>query len=128
QVNDEYGHDVGDKVLKEVANIIKNTIREADLAIRYGGEEFMVLLMDVNPEKAAEIAEKIRKRVENKVIAIGSITLRKTVSIGVSVFPVDSEHFWQCIKFADVALYKAKEEGRNKVVRFEKDMWQSEEY
>lgn len=115
-------------MLKEVANIIKNTIREADLAIRYGGEEFMVLLMDVNPEKAAEIAEKIRKRVENKVIAIGSITLRKTVSIGVSVFPVDSEHFWQCIKFADVALYKAKEEGRNKVVRFEKDMWQSEEY
>ena len=128
QVNDEYGHDVGDKVLKEVANIIKNTIREADLAIRYGGEEFMVLLMDVNPEKAAEIAEKIRKRVENKVIAVGSITLRKTVSIGVSVFPVDSEHFWQCIKFADVALYKAKEEGRNKVVRFEKEMWQSKEY
>ncbi len=128
QVNDEYGHDVGDKVLKEIANIIKNSIRESDLAIRYGGEEFMVLLMDVNPEKAVEIAEKIRKRIENKIIAVGSITLRKTASIGVSIFPIDSDQFWQCIKFADVALYKAKEEGRNRVVRFRKEMWESEEY
>ena len=128
QVNDEFGHDVGDKVIKEIASIIKSSIRDADIAIRYGGEEFLVLLIDVDPDKINDIAEKIRKRVENKVINAGTTTLRKTVSIGTSVFPIDSDQFWQCIKFADVALYKAKETGRNKVVRFTKDMWQSEEY
>jgi diguanylate cyclase (GGDEF)-like protein len=55
-------------------------------------------------------------------------TLRKTISIGVSEFPKDTESFWQGIKFADVALYKAKETGRNKVVRFTKEMWTTEEF
>ncbi|MBK3331586.1 diguanylate cyclase [Persephonella atlantica] len=128
QINDKYGHDVGDIVLKKVADVIRNTVREADIVIRYGGEEFMVLLIDVQEGKSEEIAEKIRKRVENTVINTDGISLKKTVSIGVSEFPKDSDRFWQCIKFSDVALYKAKESGRNMVVRFRKEMWEREEY
>jgi diguanylate cyclase (GGDEF)-like protein len=128
QVNDVYGHDAGDKVLVEVAKTIKSSIRESDIAVRYGGEEFLVLLMDVQPGSSVHVAEKIRKAVESKVIDIGTAQLKKTISIGVSEFPVDSDRIWQCIKFADVALYRAKEEGRNRVVRFTEDMWAKAEY
>jgi len=128
QVNDQYGHDVGDNVLKRVADILNKSVRESDIVVRYGGEEFMVLLVDVEKGKSIEIAEKIRKKVENMVIHTDGVTLKKTISIGVSEFPHDSDRFWQCIKFADIALYKAKETGRNKVVRFEKSMWEREEY
>jgi diguanylate cyclase (GGDEF)-like protein len=128
QVNDTYGHDAGDKVLMEVAKTIKSSIRESDIAVRYGGEEFLVLLIDVQPGSTVHVAEKIRKAVESKVIDIGTARLRKTVSIGVSEFPVDTDKIWQCIKFADIALYKAKEEGRNRVVRFTADMWTEAEY
>jgi diguanylate cyclase (GGDEF)-like protein len=128
QVNDVYGHDAGDKVLVEVVKTIKSSIRESDIAVRYGGEEFLVLLMDVQPGSTVHVAEKIRKAVESKVIDIGTAQLKKTISIGVSEFPVDSDKIWQCIKFADVALYKAKEEGRNRVVRFTEDMWAKAEY
>jgi diguanylate cyclase (GGDEF)-like protein len=128
QVNDVYGHDAGDKVLVEVTKTIKSSIRESDIAVRYGGEEFLVLLMDVQPGSAVHVAEKIRTAVESKVIDIGTAQLKKTISIGVSEFPVDSDKIWQCIKFADVALYRAKEEGRNRVVRFTADMWAKAEY
>jgi len=128
QVNDTYGHDVGDEVLKEVAKAIKESIRESDIPIRFGGEEFLVLLVDVQPGYSVQVAEKIRKAIENKVINVGVVNLKKTVSIGVSEYPLDSEKLWQCIKFADVALYRAKEEGRNRVVRFSPDMWKSAEY
>jgi diguanylate cyclase (GGDEF)-like protein len=128
QVNDTYGHDAGDKVLMEVAKTIKSSIRESDIAVRYGGEEFLVLLIDVQPGSTVHVAEKIRKAMENKVIDIGTAQLKKTISIGVSEFPVDTDKIWQCIKFADIALYKAKEEGRNRVVRFTADMWTESEY
>lgn len=128
QVNDVYGHDAGDKVLVEVAKTIKSSIRESDIAVRYGGEEFLVLLMDVQQGYSVHVAEKIRKAVEGKVIDIGTAQLKKTISIGVSEFPVDTDKIWQCIKFADIALYKAKEEGRNRVVRFTADMWTRAEY
>jgi len=128
QVNDVYGHDAGDKVLVEIAKTIKSSIRESDIVVRYGGEEFLVLLMDVQPGYAVHVAEKIREAVERKVIDIGTARLKKTISIGVSEFPVDTDKIWQCIKFADIALYKAKEEGRNRVVRFTADMWTETEY
>jgi len=122
-VNDTYGHDAGDMVLMEVAKTIKSSIRESDIAIRFGGEEFLILLMDVQPEYSVHVAERMRSAVESKVIDIGTAQLKKTISIGVSEFPVDTDKIWQCIKFADVALYRAKEEGRNRVVRFTADMW-----
>ncbi len=128
QVNDTYGHDMGDKVLKEVANVISKSIRESDIVIRFGGEEFIVLLMDIEKGKSEEVAEKIRKAVENHSIEAFGIVLKKTVSIGASEFPVDTDKIWQCIKFADIALYKAKESGRNQVVKFRPEFWQGEEY
>ncbi|GAB6066636.1 GGDEF domain-containing protein [Aquifex pyrophilus] len=130
EVNDTFGHDAGDEVLRQVAKAIKESIRKSDYLIRYGGEEFLVLLTDVKDGYAEQVAEKIRKRIEETPIKLPNGTvIRKTVSIGVSEFPKDCNgKFWQCVKFADVALYKAKEEGRNRVVRFKPEMWQEEEY
>ncbi len=129
EVNDKYGHDNGDVVLKNVSKQIKKSIRTSDIAVRFGGEEFLALLIDIRQGEALEIAEKIRKAVESSRLEItGGIVLKKTISIGVCEYPADTEKFWQAIKYADVALYEAKENGRNKVVRFTKDMWKEEEY
>ncbi|MDX1764941.1 MAG: GGDEF domain-containing protein, partial [bacterium] len=123
EVNDRYGHDVGDTLLRETAHIIRTTVRDADVVIRFGGEEFLVLLIDVDPGESVEIANKIRINMESKSMKVPDGTLTKTISLGVSEFPNDSERIWQAIKFADVALYEAKKMGRNKVVRFAAQMW-----
>jgi len=122
-VNDTYGHDAGDTVLKELAKTLRHVVRASDLVIRFGGEEFLIVLLDSPPEMADGVAEKIRAAVEALKIHVGGVTLQKTISIGVSSFPSDSDTFWQAVKFADVALYQAKEGGRNRVVRFHSDMW-----
>ena len=127
-VNDEHGHDAGDKVLKTLAAILQETVRSADIVIRYGGEEFLILLIDCQVEKAIEVAEKIRVNVEEQLFRYEDVSIRKTISIGVSVYPIDGDGFWQCVKHADIALYQAKETGRNKVLRFESSMWDGESY
>lgn len=125
-VNDTYGHDAGDAVLKALAKLLKNAIRASDFIIRYGGEEFLILLQDTDTETANQIAEKIRSSVaELKIQTAGGI-LQKTISIGISSYPDDSDTFWQAVKFADVALYHAKETGRNRVVSFTKALWQDD--
>ncbi len=128
QVNDQYGHDVGDLVLKETAVMIGRGVRDADIIIRFGGEEFFILLIDINPGDSMLVAEKIRKIFEETKIKIPNGSINKTLSLGVSEFPGDGDGFWQCIKYADVALYKAKETGRNKAIRFEEEMWSGEEF
>ncbi len=128
QVNDQYGHDVGDLVLKETAALINKGVRDADIVIRFGGEEFFILLIDINPGDAIMVAEKIRGIFDDTKIKIPNGSIHKTLSLGVSEFPNDGEGFWQCIKYADVALYKAKETGRNKAVRFEEEMWTGEQF
>jgi diguanylate cyclase (GGDEF)-like protein len=128
QVNDQYGHDAGDLVLKETAILINKGVRDADIVVRFGGEEFFILLIDINPGDAIQVAEKIRKIFEEAKIKIPNGSIQKTLSLGVSEFPGDGEGFWQCIKYADVALYQAKETGRNKAVRFEGAMWSGEEF
>lgn len=129
-INDNYGHDIGDLVLKELSSVLGVNVRDADLVVRYGGEEFVVLLMNVETEETVmAIAEKLRSRVAEKKISIGSgKTLQKTISIGVSIFTADSESIWQCIKFADVALYEAKNSGRNRVVRFTPELWKDQSF
>ena len=119
-VNDEYGHDIGDKVLKELSRILTETVRESDIVIRYGGEEFMVLLVNiVSVEAAMDVANKIRIKVsENEIDVYAGSKLRKTISIGLSMFPQDSTNLESVIKNADIALYEAKNKGRNQVVRF----------
>ncbi|MFQ3573466.1 MAG: diguanylate cyclase [Thermodesulfovibrionales bacterium] len=128
QVNDIYGHDAGDTVLKETANVLRDSVRGADIVVRFGGEEFLIMLLDTNLGSALMVAEKIRHRIEGTNIQIRSEVIKKTISIGVSEFPKDTENFWEAIKFADVALYKAKEMGRNRVVRFEQSMWKEDAY
>lgn len=123
-VNDEYGHDIGDKVLKELARILNETVRESDIIIRYGGEEFMILLMGIDSEEnALEVAKKIGARVrENEIDVYAGAKLKKTVSMGLSMFPEDSSSFDVIIKNADIALYQAKNSGRDKVVRFKEEL------
>ena len=128
QVNDTHGHNVGDSLLKETAQNILRCVRAADLVIRFGGEEFLVVLLDTREGDAAKVAEKIRETFESTKFKIPDGTLKKTISLGISEFPVDTESLWQAIKFADVALYKAKEAGRNRAVRFNKEMWAGEEF
>ena len=125
-VNDTYGHDAGDTVLKMVAKTFKQCVRASDMVIRYGGEEFLIILHNSDQEAGAEVAEKIRLAVEGLKFPVGGTTLQKTISIGVSEYPKDSDTFWQAVKFADVALYRAKETGRNRVIRFTPDMWTTE--
>lgn len=123
QVNDTHGHEAGDKVIKTLADILLRNVRSSDMAVRYGGEEFLLVLVDSPAEQALKVAEKIRGEVEGTKIPLPGGLLQKTISIGVAEFPDDSDTFWQVVKFADVALYKAKSDGRNRVVRFTSDMW-----
>lgn len=128
QVNDKFGHDVGDAILKETASIIRKSVRDADIVIRFGGEEFLVLLTDINAGESLKVAEKIRENMQAAKFPTPEGTLKKTISLGTSEFPGDTEAFWQAIKYADVALYKAKECGRNRALRFEQAMWVGEEF
>ncbi|UCV06853.1 GGDEF domain-containing protein [Dechloromonas denitrificans] len=122
-VNDTYGHDAGDAVLKALSTVLKRAVRASDLVIRYGGEEFLIILIDSGGEAAEQVAENIRLSVEELKVPVSGIVIQKTISIGISDFPTDSDTFWQAVKFADVALYQAKERGRNRVIRFAPAMW-----
>jgi len=123
-VNDTYGHDVGDTVIKALSDILKSSIREADMAIRYGGEEFLILLRHTTPEATQKIASAIHVGFREKKFTIGSETLEKTLSIGISQLPKDADSIWKVIKYADTALYSAKNSGRNKIVYFEHEMFE----
>ena len=127
KVNDTYGHDVGDSILIDLANILKAHVRESDLVIRYGGEEFLIILPDTNSEDGFLVAEKIRKAVEAFQFKAGSVLINKTISAGLADYPSDGQAFWQVLKYADVSLYAAKDAGRNQVVRFTPELWLSEE-
>jgi diguanylate cyclase (GGDEF)-like protein len=129
EVNDTYGHETGDVVLIKTAEVLKSCVRASDMVIRYGGEEFIVLLIDVKSrQEILDLAERIRKTMEATTINVPDGTLKKTLSIGASEFPGDSSGFWEAIKYADVALYRAKDEGRNRVVSFKPEMWKEEKY
>lgn len=127
-VNDTYGHDVGDKVIIEIGKLLKDSIRESDLAIRYGGEEFVVMLHNSNDTGTMKIAQKIHEDFAALVFDVGmGETMQKTMSIGICNFPKDADTIWKCIKFADTALYKAKTTGRNKIVIYTPEMSEGDE-
>lgn len=125
-VNDTYGHDAGDLVLKALAKTMQASVRTSDMVIRYGGEEFLIIMQDAAGEAADAVAEKIRAAVEDMKVQLPGAVLQKTISIGIAEFPLDSDTFWQAVKYADVAMYNAKESGRNRVVRFRPEMWKDE--
>ncbi|MBF0612476.1 MAG: GGDEF domain-containing protein, partial [Magnetococcales bacterium] len=120
QVNDTYGHEAGDTVLKSLARVLEQQLRASDLVIRYGGEEFMVVLQETDGYSGMRVAEKIRQAVEGMAIPVAGEVLHKTISIGVAFFDGDSGlEFWDVAKQADTALYQAKANGRNRVVCYE---------
>jgi two-component system cell cycle response regulator len=116
-VNDNFGHDVGDEVLKQLSQIIINATRSSDLAARYGGEEFVVLMPETPFKNAYDVAERIRRTVENNPFKITHAQglLSKTISIGVSSLNPSSDTPEHMLKRADNALYEAKHGGRNRV-------------
>ena len=118
--NDRYGHMVGDAALREIASIIKNNVREIDLAARYGGEEFTVLLPETGRDGALHVAERIRKACEDRLISAYDENLKFTVSIGISVYPENAKDSGLLIEKADKAMYRSKEAGRNQVSVWER--------
>jgi two-component system cell cycle response regulator len=116
-VNDTHGHDAGDLVLKEFSARLKRNIRGVDLACRFGGEEFVVLMPDTDQNQAEAVAERVRQAVAERAFEVpGGRSLWITVSAGVALRESDSDTAETLIKRADVALYRAKREGRNRVV------------
>lgn len=120
QLNDTHGHQAGDRVLKDMADILRDTAREVDMLGRYGGEEFIALLPETELHDAVVFAERVRKRVAERDFRIGEgRTVRMTLSAGVATYPspgIGDPH--QLVDWADRALYAAKRGGRNRVVRF----------
>jgi diguanylate cyclase (GGDEF)-like protein len=116
RVNDTSGHLAGDAVLKEVAQCMLHSIRDNDLVFRYGGEEFVVILPATDAKGGVLVAERIKKTVEDFIFDKGTNNLKITVSIGVSACPVNANTARALMASADLALYKAKETGKNRVV------------
>lgn len=121
-LNDTYGHQNGDIVLKEIARILKESCREADSPCRYGGEEFSIILPQINKEQAFGIAERIRQRVEQLTFTDFSLynAVKVTTSIGIASFPTDADNKKDLIAQADRAMYKAKFGGKNQTFMAEK--------
>ena len=117
-INDKYGHDVGDEVIKLLANSLIEYLRGSDVVARLGGEEFAVILPDSDVKNAQIKAEDIRNKIENLEFQLENSTpLKFTVSIGVSNYEIENDFsFDELLKKSDEALYEAKESGRNKVV------------
>jgi two-component system cell cycle response regulator len=117
-VNDVHGHDAGDAVLREFATRLKKSIRGIDLACRYGGEEFVIVMPETDMAVAAIVAERIRRRIASEpfVIGNGATALDVTISIGIAALSGVEDSAALILKRADQALYRAKRDGRNRVV------------
>jgi len=118
KINDSYGHLVGDAVLREVAKLIRDNLREIDFVGRFGGEEFSVILPETDKAGAIMVAERISSRISREYIRVFDETLTTTVSIGISALTLDITDSKSFMEIADKALYKAKVTGRNRVCWF----------
>lgn len=115
--NDTYGHDAGDYVLTEIAEIMRSKLREGDIPCRYGGEELIMIMLDTSKEIATKRAEIVRIAIEqHQFFHKGKNLANVTASLGVAVYPEDGNNVTVLLKAADTALYSAKESGRNRVV------------
>ena len=122
-INDSYGHDVGDIVLKDIASIARKEMRRKDILARFGGEEFVALLSESNLEETRIIAERLRELIaKHKITLENGQHFNFTVSIGIASLQPEDDDLNILIKQADIALYSAKESGRNKVVIYDSSM------
>ncbi|QUS40374.1 PleD family two-component system response regulator [Tardiphaga alba] len=117
-INDNYGHDCGDDVLREFATRIRKSIRGIDLACRYGGEEFVIVMPETDMHVASMVAERLRRSIAGEPFSIdrGNKRIEVTISIGLATLEKKGEPIADVLKRADVALYRAKHDGRNRVV------------
>lgn len=116
--NDNYGHLVGDAILREITRTIKENIRQIDFMGRYGGEELSIILTETDKERAGFAAERIRQAIESRRFTVYDEDLKVTISIGISTFPDDAGEATVLIDKADKALYQAKLAGRNRVCMY----------
>ncbi len=119
RVNDTYGHPTGDAVIRETAKVLMDSIRDIDIAGRYGGEEFTIILTHTNKQGALVVAERIRTQMESITVTHDSHEVKYTVSLGIAEIHADIENRTAWIERADRALYQAKDNGRNNSVIFE---------
>lgn len=117
-VNDTYGHPAGDAVLKSVAQILKTQIRNTDIAGRYGGEEFAILLLDANRESSFMVAERLRKAVEAHVVRFGTLEIKFTISLGLCTLSENITSPEEWLKLTDNSMYYSKEHGRNRTTQY----------
>jgi two-component system cell cycle response regulator len=117
-INDNYGHDAGDDVLREFAVRIRKSIRGIDLACRYGGEEFVIVMPETDLHVAGVVAERLRRSIAGEPFAVNKATkqIEVTISIGLATLELKGEAVGDVLKRADNALYRAKHNGRNRVV------------
>lgn len=119
KVNDTYGHQAGDEVLKSMSNIFRESIRDVDFAARYGGEEFALVFPHTLLDVAEHICERLRKKIESEVFIFNQTKIKITISLGVSgTLENKTTSYDELIRFADEALYAAKAEGKNRVKVF----------
>ena len=118
KINDTFGHLAGDETLKHVARIIMSELRTIDIAVRYGGEEIVVVLPETGKNAAFVVGERIRERVENSKLDYKGQDISLTISGGLASFPIDATDTENLIKNSDTAVYKAKESGKNNIVIF----------
>ena len=114
-VNDKYGHLVGSEFLIAIGKTIKNSVRNIDPVFRYGGDEFVVILLDTPLDGAAEIAERLRRQIERRLFVIQKQRLQTTVSIGIAAYPEHASEKETLLRMADEAMYSAKRQTRNAV-------------
>ena len=116
--NDQHGHLIGEQILRELGKLVQESTREVDIALRFGGEEFCVILPDTDRTGARYAAERIRQAVESSSIKAYDAEVKITVSLGVATHPEDGTQIEELIDKADWALYRAKREGRNRICSF----------
>jgi len=118
KINDEYGHSCGDESLRHLCDLLRTTLRETDVAGRYGGEEFVVTLLDTDKEGAAIFAERLRVLIESTPVKYKHFEIQMTISIGLAGSSNDFKNHERWIEAADKALYRSKNIGRNKVTAY----------
>ncbi|MFV2055099.1 MAG: diguanylate cyclase [Thiohalomonadales bacterium] len=113
KVNDSYGHMAGDEVIRQTSRILRESIRETDIPGRYGGEEFVVLLIDTQPSDAFILAERLRTKIEDLSVNYEGQEIKFTISLGISAATSEQDGHLKWLEYADSALYLSKESGRN---------------
>ena len=126
KINDNYGHQGGDEVLRNLGMLVLNTVRESDIVTRYGGEELLIIAPNTNLNTAVKLAERMRHHVESHELVLTSEAgtrevIQTTVSIGVADLTSDPMDCTELVRNADEALYRAKQEGRNRVIAYRPD-------